>query len=358
MFGAIVVDGRIEVVDDLEVRDPEVHEVRVQVTASGLCRSDLLHLDRPSDQPVVIGHEAAGVVREVGEKVTSVRVGDTVAVTCQVPCGRCDECARGLFTACSASFGQGLAPFTHDGRAVRSMARVSSLASEIVVDELQVHPISGVSPAAAALIGCAVSTGYGMTKNVARLARGESLMVFGVGGIGINAIQSGRLLGASRITAVDINPHKADVAAQFGASEFVQIERADTAAEIVEKLTTARIPLVDAIVDCTGQAEILTAAQELLKPGGRLGLVGIPHRTPAFPVDINQMMHRHLTITGALNGATNPYVDMQELVQFAQAGALCLEEQISHRWPLKDVAIAIEALRRGDVVRIAIDMPN
>lgn len=356
MQGLIVCNGIVELVDDLEVRPPEPHEVSVRVLASGLCRSDLILIHEPSPNATVLGHEAAGVIDAVGAEVTGLHIGQMVAVTCPVPCNACEECSRGRYTACLASFGIGLAPFTRRGKPVQSLARVSSLAERITVDSFQVHPVSNLTAASAALIGCAVSTGYGMIKNVAELKAGETVVVAGVGGIGINSIQTAALLGASRIVAVDINATKDTVAAEFGATDFVAILPEDQPSEIIQKIRMATASKFDAFIDTTGQPTVIEAGQHLLKPGGRLALVGMPRQGTTAAIDINAAMYSHICVRGALNGATDPYHDTPEIVRLADGGLLNLAGQVSHRWPLARYQEALDALRKGDVVRVVIDI--
>jgi Zn-dependent alcohol dehydrogenase len=148
-------------------------------------------------------------------------------------------------------------PFTLRGEAVRSIARSSSLASEILVDELQVHPISVVGPAAAALIGCAVSTGYGMVRRVGGLQTGESIAVVGVGGVGINSIQTAGLLGARQVVAVDVNPDKAELARKFGADVFVHVDPTASAEQIGTQLLEEAGGPVDVVVEGTGQPTMI-----------------------------------------------------------------------------------------------------
>jgi S-(hydroxymethyl)glutathione dehydrogenase/alcohol dehydrogenase len=313
-------------------------------------------LEFPDSRPAVMGHEAAGVVGAVGSEVADVTVGQMVAVTCQRPCMRCSACARGLYSACSASMDDPNPPFSWRGEPVRSIARSSSLASQIVVDELQVHPMSAVSAAAAALIGCAVTTGYGMVRNVARLQTGELIAVIGVGGIGINSIQTSRLIGARRIVAVDINPDKADVACKFGADQFVHVDPSWSAEQVTEHVLAQAGERFDAVIEGTGHPTMISAALAVLAKGGRLAVVGIPTTSMTGEFNVMDVMARHITIAGALNGACNPFVDMPDLVRLAEQGRIDLENQISHRFPLNRYDEAIAALRGGKTLRVVIDM--
>lgn len=358
MLGVVVQDGKITLADDLQVRPPRAHEVSVRVLASGICRSDLLPLTRPDPRPAVMGHEAAGIIQAMGPEVAGLSTGQLVAVSCQRPCRRCSACARGRYSACASAFSQGEAPFTWRGQPVRSTARVSSLATEITVDALQVHPVTGLEPAAAALIGCAVSTGYGTVRNVARLATGESAAVIGVGGIGLNSIQTARLIGASRIVAVDVNPGKAAIARRFGADRFVRVQPGASAQQLASQLREEAGGPVDAVIECTGSTAVIAAAPSLLSPGGRLALVGIPSGAAGVEFDVTAMMLSHITVAGALNGACDPFVDIPAIVQLAGQGRLDLAGQVSHRWPLHQAADAIGALQAGDVLRVVVEMPG
>lgn len=356
MRGVIVRNGKLDLVDDLEVRSPRRSEVKVQVEASGICRSDLLLMEFPDPSPAVMGHEAAGVVTEVGADVVGLKLGDRVAVTCQRPCLRCADCARHRYSACLTSMSDPSDPFSWRGESVRSVARSSSLASEIVVDQLQAHRIDNVSPGAAALVGCAVSTGFGMVQNVARLQAGESVVVIGVGGIGINSIQTARLLGARRVVAVDVNESKADLARQFGADSFVAAKPGEAPAEMSERLLAEIGGPVDAVIEGTGRAEVIEGALGLLARGGRLALVGIPTEVVPGHFDVMDLMARHITISGALNGACDPFVDMPNIVQLVEQGRLDLESQVSHRFPLERFEDAIAALQTGDTLRVVVDV--
>ena len=219
--GAVWDGVELVVTDELEVREPGPGEVSIRVLASGICHSDLNVLDgqHPVSLPVVLGHEAAGTVDRVGEGVTSVGPGDAVVVGSTVPCGRCRFCSAGRRSECPDAFVAGPPPFRWRGRPVRAYANTSSWAGTTTVRASQLVPAPGIPATSAALIGCAVSTGYGVVRNVAQVRPGDAVVVFGVGGIGVNVIQTARLSGAARVLAVDVNPAKAEVAARFGAHD-------------------------------------------------------------------------------------------------------------------------------------------
>ena len=185
-------------VDDLEVPEPGPGEVTVRVLASGVCQSDLHVVDgsSPFPTPVVLGHEGAGVVEHVGPGVDGWRVGDPVVLHGLTPCGTCPACRRGHPTACATAFGRGEARLRHDGRGVRAFANVGSFSERTTVSTRQLVRADGLDPTSACLIGCAVSTGVGVVRNVARVGPDDRVAVLGIGGIGANALQAARLAGA------------------------------------------------------------------------------------------------------------------------------------------------------------------
>lgn len=357
MRGIVIENGNYSLVEDLEVRDPRPNEVRVAVHRSGLCASDLIWEHFPSPTPIVLGHEAAGVIAEVGSAVSGLSVGQRVAVTTQRPCMRCRACARGLYTACPTAMDDPEAPFTQGGRPVRSYARSSSLAEEIVVDELQVHPIADhIGLEGAALVGCAVTTGFGMIRNVAKLRPGQLVGVLGVGGIGINAIQAARLGGASRIIAVDINAAREESARAFGADDFLAISPGTAPEETAERFIELAGRPVDAVIEGTGHPDMISAGIRMLDQGGTLAQVGMPSSAASASFDITDLMMRHISIVGALNGATNPFLDPQALVHAAGRGDINLADQVTHRFPLERYEEAFAKLKSGEALRVVVDL--
>jgi S-(hydroxymethyl)glutathione dehydrogenase/alcohol dehydrogenase len=355
---AALFDGdHLVVVDDVEVRDPAPGEVRVRVLASGICHSDLNALDgtAPVPPPVVLGHEAAGVVEAVGDGVDSVTVGDDVIVAAAVACGRCRACRAGRPGACVDAFAAGTPPFTWRGDPVRAYANVASFAGTTVVRAEQVVPSAALPPAEAALVGCAVSTGYGVTAHVAGVRAGDTVVVFGVGGIGVNVLQTARLLDCARVVAVDVNPDKADAARHFGADEFVVAPRIATAEELVAlaRAATGDRP-VDAAIECSGAAVAIEAAIEVTGPGGTTALVGIPPPGARASFDVNMLL-RNRRVIGSLNGTVDVHRDFPAIIEHTRRGALDLAAQVSAVWPLAAIDDAIAAVRAGHVVRAVLD---
>jgi S-(hydroxymethyl)glutathione dehydrogenase/alcohol dehydrogenase len=354
---AAVFDGeRLAVVDDVQVRDPGEGEVRVRVLASGICHSDLNVLDgtSPIPAPVVLGHEAAGVVESVGAGVDGVAPGDEVVIAAAVACGRCRACMTGRPGGCTDAFATNPAPFTWRGEPVRAYANVASFAGATVVRAAQVVPAAGIPAAQASLVGCAVSTGYGVAANVAPVRAGDTVVVLGVGGIGVNVLQTARLLGAAQVVAVDVNHDKAEAARHFGADEVVVAPRTATGEELVALVRAVANAPVDVAVECSGATAAIAAALAVTGPGGTTALVGIPPRGAEASFDVNALL-RNRRVVGSLNGTVDVPRDFPTIVDHARRGDLDLAAQVSRVWPLAEIHDAIAAVRAGHVVRAVLD---
>ena len=288
---AAIWDGTKLIVDEVSLLPPSAGEVTVRVLASGICHSDLNVIDgrAPLPAPVVLGHEAAGVVERIGGDVDSVAVGDEVMISSMTPCGECPSCRAHRPSRCRAAYGRPSFPFRWRGSHVRSYANVSSFATHVTVRAAQLFSTTGIPPASGALIGCAVSTGWGAVTNVAQVAAGEIVVVIGIGGIGVNAVAAARAAGAARIVAVDIDPRKERIARHFGADEFVTdistIAGADSTADVV--------------IECSGAPAAISAASALADggagrhPPGRLRVERQRALIGARPAAARQPQRRH-----------------------------------------------------------------
>lgn len=335
-------DGqRLHVVDDLEVPEPGPGEVTVRVLASGICHSDLNVLDGtvPVPPPVVLGHEGAGVVDRVGEGVTGWAPGDEVLLGGLTPCGACRNCRAGHPAACPEAFGRGGTPFRWQGTPVRSYANVSSFSTMVTVAAGSLTATAGIPATSACVIGCAVTTGYGVARNAAGILPGDRVAVLGVGGIGANVLQTARLLGAGSITAIDVDPGKEAAARRFGADTFV------TAAE----------GEFDVVVECSGAPAAIEAAIELTAPGGTTALVGLPPVGHRATFDVGRLL-RGRRIVGTLAGDVVPGRDTPAIVAHVRAGELDAAGLVSRVWPLAEIDDAIAAVRAGEVVRAVLDL--
>jgi len=351
----IIWDGvRLIVTDSLAVRAPGAGEVRVRVASSGICHSDLNMMEMQGIRtPVVLGHEAAGHVTQVGPGVTRFAVGDAVMVGTQTPCGSCRECARGTPANCDATWGFVAAqPFNWRGQPVYSFANVSSFAEQIIVRESQLYPTFDLRSEQAALIGCAVSTGYCAARNLGKAGAGDRIAVIGVGGIGVNAIRGAQLAGAD-VLAVDLNPAKQAVARQFGADRFILATRAQSPHELAQAMRDAAAP-IDAVIECSGAPTAVEAAIAAVKRGGRVVLIGMTLPGASVPLSLDAMLGGR-EIVSVMNGGARPAEDYPQLIALARSRQIDVAAQITKVWPLGEVEDAIRALRAGEVTRAVLD---
>ena len=254
----LVWTGELEVRDDVEVRGPEPHEVMVRIVNAGLCHSDVSVLDGtiPFPTPVVLGHEGAGVVEEVGDAVRKVKVGDHVVLTTLGSCGLCDACDRGQPTHCRDTMGRLNRPFTVGGEKTFQFANAGVFTERTVVAESQAVVIPPEMPlTAACLIGCAVVTGTGAVLNRAKVQPGETVAVIGAGGIGQSVIQAARISRRRPIVVIDANPAKEEVSRLFGATDFLDGSTLTGDGELVGAVKDLGLPNgVDHAFECVGHA--------------------------------------------------------------------------------------------------------
>ncbi|WHM38181.1 Zn-dependent alcohol dehydrogenase [Streptomyces sp. BPTC-684] len=344
MRGVLFDGTHAQVVDDLEVRDPGPGEVQVAIAAAGLCHSDLSVIDGtiPFPVPVVLGHEGAGVVEAVGAGVTHVAPGDHVALSTLANCGACADCDRGRPTMCRKAIGRPGRPFSRDGAPVHQFASNSAFAERTVVKAVQAVRIPPDLPlASAALIGCAVLTGVGAVLNRARVDRGDTVVVIGTGGIGLNVLQGARIAGARTVVAVDTNPAKEAAARRFGATHFLA-----SADGVREVLATG----ADHVFECVGHVGLVRQAVDLLDRHGQAILLGMPAPT-AEATFAPAAMFLDKSILGCRYGSSRPQHDIPRYAELYRTGALLLDELVTETYPVEDFAKAVEDARQGRVAR-------
>ncbi|WP_433547054.1 Zn-dependent alcohol dehydrogenase [Streptomyces sp. CA-294286] len=345
MRGVIFDGTHPQVVDDLDLRPPAPGEVQVAVAAAGLCHSDLSVLDGtiPFPTPLVLGHEGAGVVEAVGEGVAHVAPGDHVALSTLAACGACPQCDRGRPTMCRKAIGMPGRPFSRAGAPLHQFAASSSFAERTLVKAVQAVRIPPDVPlASAALLGCAVVTGVGAVLNRARVALGESVVVLGAGGIGLNVIQGARIAGASTIVAVDTNPAKEGAARLFGATHF--LPSADAVRDGV-------LPSgADHVFECVGRTELVRKAVDLLDRHGQAVLLGVtaPAEEATF---LPAAMFLDKSILGCRYGSSRPQRDIPLYAELYLRGRLLLDELVTGTYPVEDFAKAADDTRHGRVAR-------
>jgi len=352
--------GRLSV-EQIDLAEPGPGEVLVRMVASGLCHTDweTMRGDQPCTLPAVIGHEGAGVVERIGAGVTLVAVGDHVALSWNPDCGHCFYCDQGQPILCevaaAANAGgvlfDGTTRFSSDGAPIYYYSLVSSHAERTVVTQQAAIPLPKEFPLdRAALLGCAVMTGFGGAVRAGRIRPGESVVVIGCGAVGLSAVQGARIAGASTIVAVDVNPRKLRWAESFGATHVVDATRADPVA-VVRGLTSGRG--ADVAIEAAGLNLTMRQTLEASRPGGRVVILG---KTPAgqdvtFPF-ASLMGEREIVRTSY--GMARPRVDFPRLADLYLRGELRLDEMISARLPLADINAGFDELERGNVARAVV----
>lgn len=356
MRGAVWDGNRLIVTDRLRLRRIEPGEVRIRVLRSGVCHTDIAKMGQNlSNLPVVFGHEACGEIIEVGENVEQWCVGDRVITSTQTPCGACRECQRDEPHSCPETWGTGKAgkfPYSLDDTPVASFANVSSFAGEIVAKTGQLFKADGLPPEAAALIGCAVSTGVCAARRLGQVRQADTVVVFGIGGVGVNAVQGAAAAGAT-VIAVDTNPSREAVARGFGASAFVLADRALSAESLATDIAS-RFGPIDVVIECSGSIGAIEAALNSIKRGGRVVLIGMsrPSSHAALPLDT---FVRGGEVIAAMNGGAVPERDYPEIILQVRDGRLNVSDQVSAVWPIERINEAIIAVQRGEVTRAVID---
>ncbi|WP_424212408.1 Zn-dependent alcohol dehydrogenase [Streptomyces sp. BI20] len=347
----VVFDGETpQVVTDLEIREPGPGEVLVGIRAAGLCHSDLSVIDGtiPFPPPVVLGHEGAGVVEAVGAGVTHVVPGDHVALSTLANCGACADCDRGRPTMCRKAIGRPDRPFSRAGKPVFQFASNSAFAERTLVKAVQAVRIPREIPfTSAALIGCGVLTGVGAVLNRAKVDRGETVVVIGTGGIGLNVLQGARIAGATTIVAVDANPAKEETARLFGATHFVTAgPGVDTTAAVKEILPAG----ADHAFECVGNVKLIRQAVDLLDRHGQAVLLGVPGFTEEATFQVSSM-YLDKSILGCRYGSSRPQRDIGLYAELYRQGRLLLDELVTEVYPIEDFATAADDAHHGRVAR-------
>lgn len=345
---------------EVDLAEPRSGEVLVRIVATGVCASDVNAIDGKRTLvpfPAVLGHEAAGVVEAVGPDVTEIAPGDHVVLAIVPSCGTCDYCARGIPNFCATAGNAMAAGTLFDGtrRITTTAGEVNHFLTVSSFAEYAVVPASGVvriDPAMpldkAALISCAVLTGYGAVVNTARVHAGATVAVFGCGGIGLNVIQGARIAGAGRIIAVDVSADKLDLAHRLGATDVVDSREADPAATI-RALTGG----ADFVFEASGVADVVPAAWSSVGPRGELVLVGLFRQGAVLPIEAGPFVNEQ-AIRGCYFGSSDIHRDIPNLVSLYMSGDLLLDELISDRLTLSEIDIAVDRLRAGEGARSVI----
>lgn len=347
------------VVEEVELDDPGPGEVRVKVSAAGLCHSDLSTIDgsRPRPVPMVIGHEAAGIVDEVGRDVTDLAPGDHVVFSFVPMCGRCEPCLSGRPALCErGARANSAGTLLGGGRRFHAAATGDPLYHHLGVSAFSEYTVVSVASCVkvdatlpldrAALFGCAMVTGVGAVINTARVHAGSSVAVFGLGGVGLAAIMGAQLAGCYPIIAVDRVDSKLELAQDLGATASVKAGE-DTVATIRD-LTSGG---VDYAFEAVGNADVLAQAYAATRRGGTTVTIGLPHPSQMLQLQAVSLVAEERTLMGSYMGSAVPTRDIPRLIDLYRAGKLPVDALFSGTIAFDQLNAAFDALAGGEPVR-------
>lgn len=346
--------------ESVMVSPPGPGEVQVRMHAAGVCHSDLhvMKGDLPMKMPIILGHEGSGVVEAVGSGVDSVAEGDHVIPIWRMSCGTCEYCLGGRPALCDVGTAMRFTGRMPDGKTrfhgaggeeILHYAGVSTFSELSTMPEGAVVKIPKDFPLEyAALIGCGVITGFGAVFNAADVTAGDSVAVFGCGGIGLNVVQSARIAGAVRIIAVDTVPAKLDYAKQFGATDVIDASKQDPV-EAIHDLTGNLG--VDHAFEAIGLPEPIEQAYDATRKGGVCVVLGIAPPAARAKINVNALVYAEKTLKGSIYGSTRPRIDLLRLIELHRSGRLMLDELLTRTYPLSEINEAYAELERGAVAR-------
>jgi alcohol dehydrogenase len=355
-------DSRPLTIETVTLDPPGPGEVLVAIKAAGLCHSDLsvINGDRPRPLPMALGHEAAGMVEALGHGVNDLEIGDHVAMVFMPSCGHCDPCAGGRPALCepgAAANGKGELLTGHrvlhdaDGTALNHHLGCSAFADRAVVSRRSLVKIDPDLPfEIAALFGCAVLTGVGAVVNTAGVRPGQSVVVVGLGGVGLASVLGALAAGASSVVAVDLNPDKLALAASFGAVRTVDASAPD-AVEQVRALTNGG---ADVALEMAGSVRALEAAWTMTRRGGTTVTAGLPPPDAALAVNVVNLVGEERTLKGSYIGTCVPSRDIPRYVALYRDGRLPVDRLLSGVIALDDINAGFDRLHAGEVARLIV----
>jgi S-(hydroxymethyl)glutathione dehydrogenase/alcohol dehydrogenase len=350
----------LEIVE-VDLEGPKAGEVLVEIKATGVCHTDAYTLDGLDSEglfPSILGHEGAGIVREIGVGVTSVKPGDHVIPLYTPECGECKSCKSGktnLCTAIRATQGKGVMPdgtsrFSLRGKPIFHYMGCSTFSNFTVLPEIAVAKIREDAPFdKACYIGCGVTTGVGAVTNTAKVHSGANCIVFGLGGIGLNVIQGLNMVGARQIVGVDINPAREAWGRKFGMTHFVNPK--DVSGDLVAHLVALTDGGADYTFDCTGNTDVMRMALECCHRGwGESTIIGVAEAGKEISTRPFQLVTGRVWRGTAFGGAKGR-TDVPKIVDLYMSGAIQIDPMITHVMPLEKINDAFALMHRGESIR-------
>lgn len=344
-------------IEDVEIEEPRDNEVLLEVKATGLCHSDLnvfLGLT-PVPTPVILGHEISGVVRKIGRNVTRVNEGDKVISTFIHPCGKCLNCISGYENLCETFSSVRLKGTMFDGTTrlrLKDGKQVRAFLGGGFAEYSIVHENAVVSVNFAtddeleklAILGCAGITAFGAV-NIANIKPGDSVVVIGVGGVGLSIIQLLKAVGAGRIIALGTKKWKLEKALELGATDVINVKEHDAVKEVRKILSRG----ADVVIEASGNEEAIKNVIEMVRLGGKVVLVGLPPTHALIPLKVAMIVRNGVTIVGSYGG--RPRVDMMRLLELVRSGKFDPSKQITGRFKLDEINEAMKLLENGEIIR-------
>ncbi|HHQ4554674.1 TPA: S-(hydroxymethyl)glutathione dehydrogenase/class III alcohol dehydrogenase [Aeromonas veronii] len=351
-------------IEEVEVMPPQAGEVRVRIVATGVCHTDAFTLSGEDPEgvfPCILGHEGGGIVESVGEGVTSVKVGDHVIPLYTPECGECKFCKSGKTNLCQkirATQGKGLMPdgttrFSKDGQPIYHYMGTSTFSEYTVLPEISIAKVDPAAPLEeVCLLGCGVTTGIGAVMNTAKVKEGESVAIFGLGGIGLSAVIGARLAKAGRIIAIDINESKFALARKLGATDCINPNDYDKPIqEVIVELTDGG---VDFSFECIGNVKVMRAALECCHKGwGESVIIGVAGAGQEISTRPFQLVTGRVW-RGSAFGGVRGRSELPSYVQRYMQGEFRLDDFITHTMPLEQINEAFELMHEGKSIRTVI----
>jgi S-(hydroxymethyl)glutathione dehydrogenase / alcohol dehydrogenase len=344
--------GKPLVIENIKIDPPKKGEVKVKMAATAICHSDI-HIikgELPGQLPFVPGHESAGYVEELGEGVTGFKKGDHVVISLLPACGKCKYCLTGNSHLCSAVWPLDTEARMHNskGQGLLESLRTGSFAEYSIVHESQIVKIPGdIKMSSACLLACGVITGWGAAVNRAKVKVGESCVIIGVGGVGLNAVQGAAISGGYPVIAVDISDSKLEAAKKFGATHTINSSKEDPVKEIVALTGKG----ADYVFITVGSVAAIAQGVSMSGPRGMTVIVGLPKFTDTLTLPPFLFIKDERVLTGGYMGSTQLQTEIPRLVSLYKAGILKLDELVTACYPLEDINKAIDLVVQGKALR-------
>ena len=352
-------------IEEVDLELPKKGEVLVRIVATGVCHTDAYTLSGADPEglfPVILGHEGGGVVEAVGEGVTTLEKGDHVIPLYTAECGECKMCKSGKTNLCSSvreTQGRGLMPdgtsrFSKDGEMIHHYMGTSTFAEYTVVPEVSLAKVNKEAPLdKICLLGCGVTTGIGAVFNTAKVKEGDTVAVFGLGGIGLSVIQGAKMAKAGRIIAIDINDDKFDMAKKFGATDFVNPKKYDKPIqEVIVELTDGG---VDFSFECVGNVELMRSALECCHKGwGESIIIGVAGAGQEISTRPFQLVTGRVW-KGSAFGGVKGRTELPGYVDRYMSGEINLDDLVTFKLPLEKINEAFDLMHEGKSIRTVID---